>query len=973
MRDRWLSAVFAIAILAVVPWSLQAQQSTGDIYGQLVDETGGALPGVAVTLTGSLIGTQNQTSGINGDFHFIRLSPGEYDVQCELDGFTTVRREQVKVVTAGAVNLQITMKPAPVDEIITVIAEQPILDTKKTGVGQNITNDVLANIPTARDPWVVLSMVSGIVVDRVNIAGAEGGQQSEFTSRGDVGGDNAMWNMDGVTITDMAAVGSSPTYYDFDAFEEIQVTTGGNDPSQATGGMGINFVSKRGGDIPKGSARFIVTSKGLQGDNTKDLQSNANPGGSDKLDGFIWNPGFKRPVLIKSRDYGVEVGGPFKKETAWYWGAVGVQDIQSQAVTGAADNTQLENISFKANAQAGEDTTLTYMYYRGDKIKRGRNAGATRPPETTWNQSGPTNIHKIEVSRVMSPNFYVNGKLGIVKGGFALTPQGGLETSAWRDINRVWHGSQQYLSTDRPQMQISADNNYFKSGFGGNHELKFGFSYRKVETESVSLWPGTGASTRVSSAYTWARVTRPGNAHTENRYLGVYVGDTFTRNRLTLNLGVRFDRQNGSLLEATTSGSPILPDLIPAMTVAAKDAPFSWSDISPRLGLTYDVSGDGKTLVRGSFAKYADQMSGGDLAFLSPIPFASGLDYYWTDLNGDHVAQRDELDLSYGPIGTYYFDPNNPTSTETTTNVDPNLKAPQRTELIVGGEREIMANFAVGGNFVWRRAENQTWLVGTDYRNPNATYTYDDYELAGYVEGTLPDGTPYKMPYYKLRAARADLEGAGVYTLWTNRPDYYQQYTGLELFATKRLSDRWMLNASFNYQRDREYLKSNKGIANPSPGSGTDAIDGRDVAFQSGSSGKNGYWIATPKWQFNLNGLYQLPLGVTASANLISRQGYPVVYTEDVDGVDPGESTKTVQAVKIYDKKLPDMIELDFRISKTVSFAEKGNLMLDLDVFNILNKNTPLHVQETLAIPDSNQVQDLMYPRTVRFGIRYTF
>ncbi len=963
MKSNWLFGLVALVAVALAPVVAYAQQSTGDIYGTVMDETGGVLPGVSITLSGNLIGTLNQTTGVNGDFHYIRLSPGDYDLQCQLDGFSTFVQKQVVVVTGGAVSLKITLKPTTVAETVTVTAEQPILDTKKTGVGQNVTQEVLANIPTARDPWVIMSMVSGIVVDRVNIAGAEGGQQSQFNSRGDVGGNNAMWNMDGVTITDMSAVGSSPTYYDFDAFEEVQVTTGGNDPSQQTGGMGINFVTKRGGDVPKGSARFITTSTGLQGDNTKDLHT-PDHGGAETLDGYGWNPLFRRVQLAKLRDYGIEIGGPIIKEKAWYWGAVGLQDIQVIAVNGAPDNTQLENLSFKVNSQLSQSASATFMIYRGNKVKRGRDAGATRPTETTWNQSGPTPIYKAELSYIVNPNFYINGKYGFVGNGFGFTPLGG-NALATRDADAVWHHSYYYLDNNRHGAQVSIDSNYFLSALGGNHEFKFGFQYRYANDIESAWWYGDIVADAATGT---AWITRKGQNNCKAKYTSLYAGDTFTKGKLTLNLGVRFDRQNGSLRAHSAPASASYPNLLPAINVAASTTPFTWNDVSPRLGMTYDIVGDGKTIIRASFARYADQLSAGDVNYTDPLSWAqSELDYLWTDLNNDGYAQSNEIDWATGPVGMYYVDPIDPTSARPTTYVDPNLTAPKRLEFIVGGEHEVMNNFSVGANFVYRQANNYTWRVGTDYKNPGAPYTYNDYEAVVY-SGTLPDGTAYSMPYYRLKASRAGMVGAGIDWLYTNQQDYKEKYQALEIFATKRLSNKWMLNASFNYQKDRGYWNGTAGIADP-----TNVHDGEDLVFRSGSSGKANYYIGTPKWQFLLNGMYQLPYQVNVSANLISRDGFPLVYYSARYYVDPGVTEKDLRVETINTRKYPKMMELDVRISKGVSLGDKGNINLDMDVFNIFNKSTPLHLREQLRLSSTGMVTDLMYPRTVRLGLRYSF
>ena len=175
----------------------------------------------------------------------------------------------------------------------------------------NVTRRGAPGIPSSRDPWVVLQTVPGVIVDRVNVGGAESGQQSSYQAKGASGGDNT-WNMDGIAITDMAATGSTPTYYDFDMFQEMQVTTGGADVMSATPGVQLNMVLKSGSNTPHGSR--ASTSR------TRDLQANNMPAdlaatiGGDRRQGQPHAP---------VQDYGFELGGPIVKDRLWAWGAVG--------------------------------------------------------------------------------------------------------------------------------------------------------------------------------------------------------------------------------------------------------------------------------------------------------------------------------------------------------------------------------------------------------------------------------------------------------------------------------------------------------------------------------------------------------------------------------------------------------------------------------------------------------------------------
>src|SRR5437763_9690813 len=211
------------------------------------------------------------------------------------------------------------------------------------------------------------------MVDRINVGGTQSGQQSVYIDKGALSRDNS-WNVDGVNITDMGATGSSPTYYDFDSFEEMQITTGGVDPRIQTPGVQLNMVTKRGTNDIKGSARYFKTDKGLQ----------AKPKIPGEATAYL-----QRVNQINSiDDYGVEVGGPIIKDKLWLWGAYSDQQINLLTATllqsGARflDKTKLENENLKLNAQPLASNSLSLSDSSGNKVKLGRNVGPSRFPET---------------------------------------------------------------------------------------------------------------------------------------------------------------------------------------------------------------------------------------------------------------------------------------------------------------------------------------------------------------------------------------------------------------------------------------------------------------------------------------------------------------------------------------------------------------------------------------------------------------
>ena len=281
----------------------------------MIDTNGNPLPGVTVTLTGSLTAPISIITSAEGVFRFLSLSPGsDYKVTAELEGFKTVTRENIIVSLGRNTEITLTMEMGTLEEEVTVIAPTPVVETKKTTVAENITREVLQSLPTSRDPWVILQQAPGVMVDRENVGGSESGQMAGFYSKG---GGSQMWSIDGASIEDPASI-SSITYFDFDAFEEMNVTLGGGDVTVATGGVIVNLVTRRGGNNVSLGGRFYLTDQKFQADNLTDELRAEGVRGTN--------------VIRNIKDYGFNTGGPFFKDRAWWWLSYGVQDIKTNNI-----------------------------------------------------------------------------------------------------------------------------------------------------------------------------------------------------------------------------------------------------------------------------------------------------------------------------------------------------------------------------------------------------------------------------------------------------------------------------------------------------------------------------------------------------------------------------------------------------------------------------------------------------------------
>ena len=307
-RGRWERLVWGLAAALLVTSPASAQVFTGRIDTTVQDGTGAVLPGVNVEISGPQ--NQNTVTDAQGEAHFLNLPPGTYQVKASLSGFGDYLNKSVAVATGGSVPLRITLSVAGVSEQVQVSVESPVVDPKRNNVSTTITNEELQNIPTARDPWVVLQTVPGIIVDRVNVGGSESGQQSNYIAKGADTGDNT-WNLDGIPITDMNAIGSTPTLLRLRHVPGDEDLHGRSRRADVDPGVQLNIVLKSGTNNFHGTGRVFYENKDLQGTNLpSDLE--------DTLGGVSG----KGNRLDQYADYGGEVGGPILKDKWWGWGSL---------------------------------------------------------------------------------------------------------------------------------------------------------------------------------------------------------------------------------------------------------------------------------------------------------------------------------------------------------------------------------------------------------------------------------------------------------------------------------------------------------------------------------------------------------------------------------------------------------------------------------------------------------------------------
>ena len=610
-----MKRIMGLCLALLLAWAPMAfaQASSGTIYGTVADASGAVLPGVTVSLA-SGSGNRSTQSGTKGDFRFLNVASGTYKLTLALSGFASSTREVV-VTTGQSVTVSFAMKLAGMAESVEVTGEAAIIDVKRVGTATTLTKEELTQTPQSRDPWAILKTVPGVLVDRVNVGGNESGQQSGFVGKGSLAPDT-QWNLDGIVITDVNSNGASSSYYDFDAFEEINVSTGGGDLKVQTGGVGINFVTKRGTNQFHGTARDYLASHKLQSANLP-----------DELVGKIKNPDTGANAESANHtdqinDYGFELSGPIMKDKLWFWGSYGKNDIRIRRLSQTRDKTLLKNFNAKLNWQAGKSDVLSLLWFNGEKVKLGRSPGTTTNEADTflWNQGNfypeegcgiSCSLHglwKLEWNHTFSPNFYLTTKYAYYGWGYGFAPRGGfgLNEGIDYDLDQSF-GSYLGFTARKPWQNVNIDGNYFKSGMGGNHEFKFGFAYRKLPARTTTTFAGNqitainnGGGDRI------AQITRQRNVRFTEKVAAFYLGDTFTKDRFTLNIGARYDHQYAFNEDSTATANPLFPNLLPELKYDASKTPtITWNNISPRVSMTYALNEGRKTVARASYSRYA--------------------------------------------------------------------------------------------------------------------------------------------------------------------------------------------------------------------------------------------------------------------------------------------------------------------------------------------------------------------------------
>jgi hypothetical protein len=916
-----------VLVACLAPCAALAQTTDrSGIEGKIVDESGGVMPGVTVTISSPALHgeTRGAVADTEGRYRFAALPAGNYQVTFELAGFATIKRD-VRLDTGFVATMNERMTVGGVQETVTVSGAAPVVDVRTTAVSTNLGKEALESLPTSRSMWQVMNLAPGLRVTGADVGGSAAGNQQSYSNYGTSTGGNKP-SLDGVDTREDA--GGAGFYYDYGAFQEVQIKAMGNDAEMAVPGTQFMAILKSGGDQFRGSGMFSWETPKLQASNVTDaLRARGAKGG---------NP------LKAYHDGNVDLGGPVLKDHLWFYGSYRNQRIR-QGIVGyytspgvpGEYNVLVTNTTAKLTAQTSPKHRFSGFVQAQTKDYPERNADAYHYRESTFWQIFKPRTGKGEWSWMASDRTLVNAFVG--RWMYATDCLNHTEDPAAYDTVTLRYSGRFYptpYAVGRNRWQYNASLSHYASALGGSHDLKAGVEFTdENRTYDRDADPeGRDYQLRFQNGVPYQVIVYNYPYHTLNKMTtqSLFVRDAWrVGERATLNLGVRYERYHIFLPAQSKAAGRFYP---------AGDFPYTdiltWNNWAPRVGLSLPLDKSNRTVLKATYGWYnfATQPIYADAYNRNAL---NSTTYRWNDLN--HNLNYDD-----GEFGTFVS-----SSGALSSVTNPDLRQPKTHEVTASLERQLAGNFSGRVSYVYRREVDLFQTVNV--LRPASAYsipiTATDPGPDGVV-GTGDDGGA--VTYYDYTAAYAG--SAFVQNEDLNTAGYENSYHNLELAAQKRLSNHWQLVTSFlatHTDTWRNGVPQDPNAANFFP--------------------KSKYW----EWGFKLSGSYELPHQIQAAAMFTSQSGSAWAREARFTTGLKRLSEVILLMEDPAARRLPTQSILNLRVEKRQKIGP-GTAAFQVDVFNVTNTNVELGVTARSGATFNN-VTSIIPPTVARLGVTYSF
>ncbi len=920
--------------------------STGTIQGRVTDAQGAVLPGVTVTATSpSALGAQTAVTSETGNYRFPAVPPGTYEVSYELAGFNTLKRSGISISLGFTANVNVELALATLQETVTVSGASPVIDTSTTRVQQNFKMEQLQSIPNGRDMWALLAVTPSVQMSRIDVGGNRAGTQTGYTAYGFNGQVRVL--IEGINTTE--GTGGAGFYFDYASLEEAFLGTSGQSAEMPNPGVQSQFIARSGSNRFQGEYHLDWYNNSLQGSNIPDSYTtptafNNSPirAHSNEIQGYY--------------DHDINMGGPIKRDKLWVFGTYREQQNQLSQPNWTFDktfNTKLWNPVAKLTYQMNQKNKFVGYYQWGQKEQPNRmfsTAYTYTSPGPTYLQDSGSWVYKGEWNGTVSDKLYVEARYGDFGYYFPLIANSS-DNFWFRDIGQGFvEGANQIWQLDRDRKQYTTAATYFLDTAKGSHTFKMGAELLKEQSWEgyQQAWGGNidhvynnGRSSQVIFALQTATKAGSLDAHDSLTsraaldQLGIFVNDTWSLGRLTLNGGVRFDRYRGWLPEQLQLASTTGPISVAAKTFAQKDL-YTWNLFAPRIGMTYDLGGDGKTILKANYGYFLHNPGAGVGGSANPNIASKRGTYGWNDINGDRRWQPGEETAVQS------------LALEGAIQLDPNISAPYTHEASAWVERQLTDTMGVRTGFVYKTEDDliSTYIPsrGLDAYTANGVpFSFTDIGVDG-VRGTADDRV---IPMVGLPSARASEFPAQSVVM--NLPNY-GRYKTVELSLNRRYSNRWSASMGGAFTMQTNF--PNGYPQNPNqPG-----VDDRT------------------NWSFKASGSYDGPAGVRISPVLRHQSGTNFARTGTISTTGTGTFVSgTTFYVEPSDSNREDNITVfDVRFERAFNIGPRLKFRGMFDMFNITNS----HASETISRSTGLSYlkpSAILAPFTMRVGFRVIF
>jgi hypothetical protein len=947
--------------LSTAPARAQTGQMFGELMGKVVDDQGGALPGVTVTLTGpAVMGAQTATTSASGIYRFPGVSSGTYTLKFELAGFAALVREGIVVPVRQTITVDAALKLASLQETVTVSAASPTVDVENTKVGARLGQDVLAEVPTSRTIFGSTTVLPGMTMGRQDPGGLNAASSTGMTAHG---AGNYNLNYYGVTADTPQDYGSM-YYMDFGSAEEISVDTAAMGAEVGGGGgANINVIPKSGGNTLKGQAFVSATGRGYG-----DAFSGSNI--SDDLRA----QGIRDPSLQKLNDTNINAGGPFIKDRLWWFGSFRNYNTHEN-VPGFVDAggssidflSNLRNYTASTKYQLTKNNQLSAFWTYNKKFQPHRGASATQPnPVTTINQQSPKNLFNGNLTSVMGQNSF----LEVSSSYFHMhwpsrysdefqnqSPADQVATSFNITTGVYFDGpeptGERFRDAYRQQTNIGLTR-YIDGWLGASHQLKTGFeNWYGWGTDGFKVFRDTRLRYRedangVAQPNELFAYNTPLDQKTKMRNFAGFVQDRLTYSRVTLNLGLRWSYYDGTIPEQTGGGGRWFPEV----TYPEIKTPYNWNTLAPRTGIVLKLTEDGRNVAKASYSRYYEVMYTGEFNAINPnfIRTTGVATYAWTgDANGNGIVDPGEFNPT--PKSVYQ-----PESNE----IDPDLRDPKNDEIMFAYQREVMNNVSFNADWIQRWFNDQTVDVNVGI----PTSAYAPFSVTDFGPDNLRNTADDRaLTFYNVVPS-----ALGNDAFFHTNCDCTQRYKALELSLAKRMSNRWQLMGSYVWSRlDGDRILDRTDPNNLLPFLAT----GRGTSDQPHA--------------FKLLGSYQAPFGITVGANYQALSGLPRDRSLSVPFAQ-GTATVTVEQRGAYRQDVLNLLSI--RGDKSFRINGPRRISIVAEIHNALNSHAGQNSFGVLTRNFANQaafdaartttsyfgrVQEIVAPRILKLGVRFDF